>query len=32
MTFTGMTPTAVAVQPFLAIDDVAWPPKHTSVM
>lgn len=23
-TFTGMTPTAVAVTPFLAVDDVAW--------
>ncbi|MEU7833296.1 helix-turn-helix domain-containing protein [Nonomuraea sp. NPDC049129] len=32
MAFAGMTPAAVAVQPFLAIDDVAWPPKHASVM
>jgi AraC-like DNA-binding protein len=24
-TFTGLTPTAVAVAPWLAIDDVAWP-------
>jgi AraC-like DNA-binding protein len=23
--FTGLTPTAVAVAPWLAIDDVAWP-------
>lgn len=23
--FSGMTPTAVAVTPFLAVDDVAWP-------
>ncbi|MEU0564809.1 helix-turn-helix domain-containing protein [Nonomuraea sp. NPDC005983] len=28
--FAGMTPTAVAVTPFLALDDVAWPPKHAS--
>ncbi|MFC4015358.1 helix-turn-helix domain-containing protein [Nonomuraea purpurea] len=25
MAFTGMTPTTVAVSPFLAVDDVAWP-------
>jgi hypothetical protein len=25
MAFVGMTPTAVAVSPFLAVDDVAWP-------
>lgn len=25
VTFTGMTPAAVAVSPFLALDDVAWP-------
>ncbi|HEY1176443.1 MAG TPA: helix-turn-helix domain-containing protein [Phytomonospora sp.] len=25
MAFAGMTPTAVALSPFLAIDDVAWP-------
>jgi hypothetical protein len=24
-TFTGLTPTAMAVAPWLAIDDVAWP-------
>lgn len=24
-TFTGLTPTAVAAAPWLAIDDVAWP-------
>jgi AraC-like DNA-binding protein len=29
--FTGVTPAAVAVTPFLAVDDVAWPaPKHAS--
>lgn len=27
MTFTGMTPAALAVSPFLAVDDVAWPPS-----
>ncbi|WP_433211390.1 helix-turn-helix domain-containing protein [Microtetraspora malaysiensis] len=30
MAFAGMTPAAVAVSPFLAIDDVAWPPKRAS--
>ena len=25
LAFAGMTPTAVAVTPFLAVDDVAWP-------
>jgi AraC-like DNA-binding protein len=25
VSFTGMTPTAVAVAPWLAVDDVAWP-------
>ena len=25
MTFAGMTPTAVAVTPWLAVDDIAWP-------
>lgn len=30
MAFAGMTPTAVAGSPFLAIDDVAWPPRRTS--
>lgn len=25
--FAGMTPSAVAVTPFLAVDDVAWPPS-----
>ncbi|MEW9554891.1 helix-turn-helix domain-containing protein [Nonomuraea sp. NPDC050783] len=28
MTFAGMTPAAVAVAPFLALDDVAWPAGH----
>ncbi|MFI7150220.1 helix-turn-helix domain-containing protein [Nonomuraea sp. NPDC050022] len=32
MAFAGMTPTAVAISPFLAIDDVAWPPKPSSVI
>ena len=32
MAFAGMKPTAVAVSPFLAVDDVAWPPKHASGM
>ena len=27
MAFTGMTPTAVAAAPFLAVDDVAWPTR-----
>ncbi|MET8986846.1 helix-turn-helix domain-containing protein [Nonomuraea wenchangensis] len=27
MAFAGMTPTAVARAPFLAIDDVTWPPS-----
>ncbi len=26
--FAGMTPTAVAVSPFLAVDDVAWPDQR----
>lgn len=31
MAFTGMTPSAVASAPFLAVDDVAWPaPDHGS--
>ncbi|MDR0357943.1 MAG: helix-turn-helix domain-containing protein [bacterium] len=29
---TGATPTAVARAPWLAIDDVAWPSPHPSVM
>jgi AraC-like DNA-binding protein len=29
-TFTGLTPTAVAVAPWLAIDDVAWPASSTT--
>ncbi|TDD02951.1 AraC family transcriptional regulator [Nonomuraea deserti] len=28
--FAGMTPATVALSPFLAIDDVAWPPKAQS--
>jgi AraC-like DNA-binding protein len=28
MTFAGVTPTAVAVAPWLAVDDVAWAPDH----
>lgn len=27
MAFTGMTPTAVAVAPWLAVDDIAWPTR-----
>jgi AraC-like DNA-binding protein len=31
LAFTGMTPAAIAVTPFLAVDDVAWPePLHAS--
>jgi AraC-like DNA-binding protein len=31
MAFTGATPAAVAVAPFLAVDDVAWAaPKHVA--
>lgn len=30
-TFTGLTPTAVAVAPWLAIDDVAWPASSPNV-
>ena len=30
MAFVGMTPTAIAGAPFLAVDDVAWPPKRAS--
>jgi AraC-like DNA-binding protein len=26
--FTGTTPTTVAAEPFLAVDDVAWPMRH----
>ena len=33
MAFAGLTPTAIAVAPFLAVDDVAWAaPKHASGM
>ncbi|MEO3873359.1 helix-turn-helix domain-containing protein [Nonomuraea sp. B12E4] len=32
MAFAGMTPAAVAVSPFLARDDVAWPSEHASGM
>ena len=31
MAFAGVTPAAVAVSPFLAVDDVAWgAPKYVS--
>ncbi|MGP3933475.1 helix-turn-helix domain-containing protein [Nonomuraea sp. KM88] len=30
MAFAGVTPATVAVSPFLAIDDVAWPPEPGS--
>lgn len=30
MAFSGMTPSVVALTPFLAVDDVAWPPKQAS--
>jgi AraC-like DNA-binding protein len=29
MAFAGSTPTAVSLAPFLAVDDVAWPPAGT---
>jgi AraC-like DNA-binding protein len=32
MAFAGVTPAAVAVSPFLAVDDAAWPPGHASGM
>ena len=33
MAFAGVTSTAIAVAPFLAVDDVAWAtPKHASGM
>lgn len=33
MTFTGATPRAVAVAPWLAVDDLAWAaPKHPLVL
>ena len=33
MAFAGVTPTAIAVAPFLAVNDVAWAaPKHASGM
>jgi len=28
MDFAGITPAAIAVSPFLAVDDVAWVPRH----
>jgi AraC-like DNA-binding protein len=28
MAFAGMTPAAVAVAPWLAVDDVAWPAQE----
>lgn len=30
MAFAGMTPAAVALSPFVAVDDVAWPSEHPS--
>jgi hypothetical protein len=31
MAFAGVTPTAIAVAPWLAVDDVAWvAPEHES--
>jgi hypothetical protein len=30
MAFTGSTPAAVAGEPFLAVDDIAWPSRGTS--
>ncbi|MEV0151322.1 MULTISPECIES: helix-turn-helix domain-containing protein [unclassified Nonomuraea] len=29
MSFTGTTPATVAVEPFLAVDDIAWPGRET---
>lgn len=29
VTFTGVTPTTVAVEPWLAVDDIAWPNRET---
>lgn len=31
MAFAGMTPTAVAVAPWLAVDDVAWPAQERAL-
>jgi AraC-like DNA-binding protein len=30
MAFAGVTPAAIAVSPFLAVDDVAWAPGHVA--
>ncbi|MFC5835388.1 hypothetical protein [Nonomuraea insulae] len=30
MAFAGMTPAALALSPFVAVDDVAWPATHAS--
>jgi AraC-like DNA-binding protein len=32
MAFAGVTSAAVAVSPFLALDDAAWPPEHAPGM
>jgi AraC-like DNA-binding protein len=31
MTFTGVTPATVASEPFLAVDDIAWPSRQTPI-
>ncbi|MFF4398581.1 helix-turn-helix domain-containing protein [Streptomyces sp. NPDC001480] len=31
MAFTGSTPATVADEPFLAVDDIAWPSRRTSL-
>jgi AraC-like DNA-binding protein len=31
MTFTGVTPTAVAVAPWLTVDDIAWPARDVHI-
>jgi hypothetical protein len=30
MAFTGTTPTTVAGEPFLGVDDIAWPSRGTA--
>ncbi|MGW5234384.1 helix-turn-helix domain-containing protein [Streptomyces nodosus] len=32
MAFTGATPSTVAGEPFLAVDDIAWPSRGTTAM
>ncbi|MEU9321652.1 helix-turn-helix domain-containing protein [Streptomyces sp. NPDC048295] len=32
MAFTGATPATVAGEPFLAVDDIAWPSRGTTLM